>query len=116
MENRSCLFCKIIAKQIPSAIVKENDSVIVIKDISPKAPTHYLIMPKHHIESIAHLTDADLHYATSILTMARDIAKEQSLGSFNLIANNGAGAGQSVFHLHFHFLAGKNIYDEGLHL
>jgi histidine triad (HIT) family protein len=116
MENHSCLFCKIIAKQIPCAVVKENDWVLVIRDISPKAPTHYLIMPKHHIESVAHLTDADSAYAVHILAMARDIAKEQSISSFNLIANNGAGAGQSVFHLHFHFLAGTNIYDQGLRL
>jgi len=116
MENRSCLFCKIIAQQIPCAIVKENDWVLVIKDIAPKAPTHYLILPKQHIESVAHLNEDDTRYATEILLMARDLAAEKHILAFNLIANNGAGAGQSVFHMHFHFLAGKDIYEQGLKL
>ena len=112
----SCVFCKIIAKQIPATIIKETADIFVIRDISPKAPTHFLIMPKKHVISVAHLTDQDQALASKILLMARDLATEKSIPSFNLIANNGASAGQSVFHLHFHFLAGSDIYDGGLRL
>lgn len=112
----SCIFCKIIAKQIPTTIVKENADIIVIRDISPKAPTHFLIMPKKHVVSVAHLADTDEALAGKILLMARDLATEKNIPSFNLIINNGAGAGQSVFHLHVHFLAGSDIYDGGLRL
>jgi len=116
MQSTSCLFCKIIARTIPSAVIRETDDILVIRDISPKAPTHYLIIPKHHVESISSLTEDELPLATKAVAMARDLASELPTKSFNLIANNGAAAGQSVFHLHFHFLAGKNLYEHGLAL
>lgn len=116
MQHASCIFCKIINKLIPATIIKENAYVLVIKDISPKAPIHYLILPKKHIESIAFLADDDAVYSTHMLSMARDLGNTLENKSFNLVSNNGAQAGQSVLHLHMHFLAGKNLYDHGFKL
>ena len=104
----TCVFCKIIAKQIPASPVLETDSVIVIKDINPQAPIHYLIIPKKHIVSVAHLTESDTQIASDLLLVAQKLSEIDSRhASFQLISNNGAPAGQVVFHLHIHFLAGK---------
>lgn len=117
MLNPSCVFCKIIQGHIKSSIVKENDFVLAIHDIAPKAPTHILLIPKKHIVSIAELQEDDINYAWHVLKMARDLSKDLCRGKgFNLIANNGADAGQSVFHLHFHFLSGRNIAEGGFKL
>ena len=116
MFDSSCIFCKIIQGSIPSTIIKENEYVTVIENIAPKAPTHYLIIPKKHLSDIAQLTDADQQFGWNIFKIARDIAQEKNLSGFNLISNNGKSAGQSVFHLHFHFMAGKNLYSGGFTL
>ncbi|MFC1841510.1 HIT domain-containing protein [Candidatus Dependentiae bacterium] len=112
MNSKDCIFCKIISKEIPSKIVAENDDVFVIEDMHPKAPVHYLIMPKKHIVNVKELQDQDSHYVSKIMTMARDLSKKLSGdGSFRLIMNNGSDAGQSVFHMHCHFLSGKKMTD-----
>ena len=112
MEIADCIFCKIIAKKLPVEIVAENDEVVVIKDIAPKAPVHYLIIPKKHIADVNSLKQADIPIVGEMLLMAKKLAKGLS-GSqaFRLIVNNGPDAGQSVFHLHFHFLSGKKMLD-----
>lgn len=116
MFDLDCVFCKIIQKQIPSKIIKENENVLVIEDIAPKAPYHYLIIPKKHIINLNYLSDQDEALAWPILKAARDIAKEIQIKtgqkepiSFNIVSNNGVFADQSVFHLHWHFLSGKNL-------
>ena len=110
--SKSCIFCKIIVKEIPATIIAESDDILVIKDINPKAPIHYLIIPKKHITDITELHADDRGLAGDMLLMAKELSKSLS-GSkaFKLLVNNGADAGQCVFHLHFHFLAGKKMAD-----
>ncbi|HZW60996.1 MAG TPA: histidine triad nucleotide-binding protein [Candidatus Babeliales bacterium] len=112
MNDKNCIFCKIIAKEIPSKIIAENDDIIGIQDIAPKAPVHYLIIPKKHIHDVTSLQEEDILIPGKMLMMAKEISKKLS-GSqaFRLIINNGPDAGQSVFHLHFHFLSGKKMLD-----
>ncbi len=123
MFEQNCIFCKIINKEIPSNIIYETERVLVIEDLHPKAPYHYLILSKKHVENINFIGDDDLGIIADMVAVARDLSKkirqESNLTepvAFNLISNNGAAAGQSVFHLHWHFLAGKDLYKGGLKL
>lgn len=109
MATHSCIFCKIISGDIPAHIIWQNDSIIAINDIAPKADTHILVIPKKHIQDIVCLDNADAELAADLLLATRDIAKKYSLDAFRLVVNNGKQAGQSVFHLHIHILAGMHI-------
>jgi histidine triad (HIT) family protein len=112
MEHASCIFCKIIAQTIPAKIIAQTPDVLVIQDITPKAPIHYLILPKKHIENIGTIQPSDAPLMASLMFMAQELATTlPGHGSFRLISNNGAHSGQSVFHLHFHFLADKTMND-----
>ena len=109
---QDCIFCKIIQKQVPTEMVAENDTVIVVKDIAPKAPIHYLIIPKNHIKNVVDLDDSMAQDGFGILQMARTLSKDlPGSQSFRLIMNNGVDAGQTVFHLHCHFISGKHLSD-----
>ena len=125
--DMSCIFCRIISKELPSKIIAENDSILVIEDRAPRAPIHYLILSKKHVACLTDLKPEDSALMWDVIAMAQELASKigdptsskESLvksGAFNLIANNGAEAGQSVFHLHFHFIAQRNIYAHGLSL
>lgn len=102
-----CLFCRIAEGEIPSKKVYEDESVYAFEDISPKAPTHVLVIPKKHIARLADVTPADEALLGAVAARAASIARDRGLADFRLVANNGEGAGQSVFHLHFHLLGGR---------
>ena len=109
-----CLFCKIIAGEIPSNKVYENEDVFSFRDIAPQAPTHILVIPKTHIESCGCITKDNSFLAAKCFEAIAEIAKQEKLdGGFRVISNCGDDAGQTVKHLHFHILAGKKM-GEGL--
>jgi histidine triad (HIT) family protein len=100
-----CIFCKIIEGTIPAQIITQTDSLIVIKDIAPKAPTHYLIIPKKHIVDLREFSHEDLELGTKIISVAQQLSRDLNNCPFKLVISNGHEAGQRVFHLHAHFLA-----------
>ena len=102
---KDCIFCKIVKQEIPSNILYEDDSVIAINDLNPQAETHVLVIPKTHVASLAELEDEKL--MSAILKGVKATAKKIGLTDNRTIINTGAGAGQTVFHLHVHILAGK---------
>ena len=108
MEN--CLFCKIIAGEIPSTKVYETDDVLAFRDINPQAPVHILVIPKVHIASVGEITAENSAVAAKCLEAIAVIAKQEGLeNGFRVISNCGKDAGQTVFHLHFHILAGQSL-------
>lgn len=106
-----CLFCKIIAGDIPSDKVYEDDVVYAFKDINPKAKVHVLVVPKNHYKDVADLAEHDSATLVHIVETAKKIANDAFHGSFRLIFNTGEDAGQSVFHVHAHVLTGE-VLDE----
>lgn len=104
------LFSKIINREIPADIVYEDDLCLAFRDIEPQAPVHILLIPKRPIVKISEATETDQSLLGHLLLKAGDIAKEQGHGdAFRLVLNNGNGAGQTVFHLHIHILAGRKF-------
>ena len=105
-----CLFCKIVAGDIPSTKVYEDEKVLAFRDIAPMAPTHILVIPKTHIGSVAEITAENSDLVAHIFTVIPQIAKEEGLeGGYRVVSNCGADAGQTVHHLHFHILGGKKL-------
>ena len=104
-----CLFCRIVAGEIPSDRVFEDERVIVFRDINPKAPTHVLAIPRRHLDSAADLTDADGELLAALFSAMRRVADEAGLEGYRILSNVGMEAGQSVFHLHFHLLGGRSL-------
>ncbi len=105
-----CLFCKIISGEAPATIVQRNADIIAFRDIHPQAPTHILIVPTKHIESVAHLEASDVELMGRLITTAKEIATQEGLASYRLVINTGREAGQSVFHLHVHVLGGRAMH------
>ena len=106
----SCLFCKIVAGEIPSTKVYEDDLVLAFRDINPAAPTHILVIPKTHIGSVAEITAENSGVVAHIFQVIPQIAAAEGLtGGYRVISNCGADAGQSVHHLHFHILGGRAL-------
>lgn len=107
-----CIFCKIISGIIPSSIIDQNEHAIVIKDIAPQAPVHYLILPKKHVENLKFVSQEHDTMLSSLLLMAQKLgAQLPQPQEYRLKINNGYSVGQRVFHLHMHFLAGKELID-----
>lgn len=109
MAEPGCLFCRIIAGEIPAEVIQQDDQCIVIRDINPQAPTHLLAIPREHMESLDEASRSDEPMLGHLLRVAARIANEQGLGDsgYRTVINTGAGAGQSVFHLHVHILGGR---------
>ncbi len=105
-----CLFCKIIAGDIPSTKVYEDDSVLAFRDIAPMAPTHILVIPKAHIGSVAEITAENSAVVAHIFEVIAAIAKAEGLeNGYRVVSNCGDDAGQTVHHLHFHILGGQKL-------
>ena len=108
MEN--CLFCKIIAGDIPSTKVYEDELVLAFRDIAPQAPTHILVIPKAHIASVAEISGDNSSVVAHIFEVIPAIAKAEGLDrGYRVVSNCGDDAGQTVHHLHFHILGGKKL-------
>jgi histidine triad (HIT) family protein len=106
----NCLFCKIGAREIEADIVHESDHVVAFRDINPQAPTHILLIPKDHIESIDAVSGPHAKLLVEMVESARHLAKAEGLdGGWRLVTNVGPDAGQSVQHLHFHLLGGRRF-------
>ncbi|MHA7134154.1 HIT domain-containing protein [Oerskovia turbata] len=104
-----CLFCKIVAGQVPATIVATTDQAIAFKDINPQAPLHVLVVPRAHHGDIAQLASADPDLLAGVVALADEVASEQADGQFRLIFNSGPRAGQSVFHVHGHVIGGASL-------
>jgi len=107
--SSDCLFCKILAGEIPAELVYESDTAVAFRDISPQAPTHVLVIPRKHISTINDITPEDETIVGSLYTAAREIAAAEGIGDdgYRAVMNCNEGAGQSVFHIHLHVLGGR---------
>lgn len=106
-----CLFCGIVDGKIKAGIVYQDDSVVAFKDVAPKAPVHILIIPRKHIVSVLDLSADDDATIGGIFQVASRLARQQGIAEsgFRVVVNSGADAGQSVFHLHYHLLGGRQM-------
>ena len=106
----NCLFCKIVAGDIPSTKVYEDETVLAFRDIAPQAPTHILVIPKAHIGSVAEISAENSSVVAHIFEVIAQIAKAEDLeNGYRVVSNCGEDAGQTVHHLHFHILGGKKL-------
>lgn len=105
-----CLFCRLVAGEIPADKVSESDRVIAFRDISPQAPTHVLVVPKAHYADVAELAAADPELVGELASVAAAVAASDGVaGGWRLVFNTGADAGQTVFHVHGHVLGGRRL-------
>ena len=109
MSDANCLFCRIANRTIPAEIVGEDEGLLAFTDIHPQAPTHLLIIPTEHIRTLADVSQAHSDVLGRIVRFANRLARERGLAEtgYRLVANCGAAAGQTVWHLHFHLLGGR---------
>lgn len=104
-----CLFCRIASGNLPADVVDSDDSVMVFRDINPKAPVHLLAIPRRHVTSAADLTEADADLLYRLFAALRAAAEREGVASYRIVTNVGADAGQSVLHLHLHLLGGRRL-------
>lgn len=105
----SCLFCRIVRREIPAKVIHEDDDTLAFRDIDPKAPTHVLVIPKAHVPSLNEATDAA--QLGRLMLVAAQIAKAEGIAEdgYRTVVNSGANAGQTVFHVHLHLLGGRRL-------
>ncbi|NAZ30720.1 MAG: HIT domain-containing protein [Caldimicrobium sp.] len=108
----SCIFCRIANKEIPAKIVYEDDKVLAFHDINPQAPYHILVIPKKHISTLLELTEEDKDLIGHIYLVMNRLARELGVAErgYRVVVNCNEEAGQTVFHVHFHFLAGREMH------
>jgi histidine triad (HIT) family protein len=106
-----CVFCRIAAGEIPARVLLTDDEVVVFHDVAPRAPTHLLVIPRRHVASLATATPYDAALLGRLMLAAAEAARVAGLAEsgFRVVTNTGAGAGQSVFHLHLHVLGGRPL-------
>ncbi len=104
-----CLFCKIVAGDLPAEVVHTTERTIAFRDLNPQAPTHVLVVPKVHFANAAELAAGDPATSSELVTAAAAIATAEGHDDYRLVFNTGAGAGQTVFHTHLHLLAGRSM-------
>ena len=104
-----CLFCKIIAGDVPGDIVHTSERTVAFRDLNPQAPLHVLVVPREHTENAAATAAADAETFAGLAIAAREIAAAEGYDDYRLVLNTGAGVGQTVFHTHLHVLAGRSM-------
>ncbi len=104
-----CLFCKIVAGEVPATVVRETETTVAFRDINPQAPTHVLVIPKAHHADVVTLAAADPSLTADLLREAGEVARGDGASSYRIVFNTGSGAGQTVFHVHAHVLAGRGL-------
>ncbi len=111
MSEQDCLFCRIVSGEVPAEILHQDELCVVIKDVNPQAPTHMLVIPREHMESLDEAARRDEAMLGHLLRTGARLAHDQGLGEggYRTVINTGAGAGQSVFHLHVHVLGGRSL-------
>ncbi len=111
MAEQTCIFCKIVAGEVPAAKVFEDDRAVAFRDINPQAPTHALVIPRSHIAALDAAAEADEALLGHLLRVAAQVAHSEghAEGGFRTVINNGADAGQTVFHIHVHLLGGRAL-------
>ena len=109
MPEENCLFCRIIAGEVSGDFVHQDERCVVIRDVNPQAPTHVLVIPREHLDSLDDASQRDESLLGHLLRIAARVANEEGHGEsgYRTVINTGAGAGQSVFHLHVHLLGGR---------
>ncbi len=109
MSEPDCIFCKIVAKEIPADIVYTDDQVLAFRDISPQAPTHILVIPREHIASVNDLSEDHASMVSRLILVAKELAAEDGLAEsgYRLVLNTGPDGGQAVSHIHLHLFGGR---------
>jgi histidine triad (HIT) family protein len=106
----NCLFCRIVAGEIPAKKIFEDNDSIAFEDIHPQAPTHFLVIPKNHIDSLAHASDTDKEMLGHLTLVATELAKKSLSKGFRIVINTGEEGGQTVDHVHLHVLGGRAMH------
>ncbi len=110
----SCIFCQIVAGKVPGEILYQDEEVIAFRDINPQSPTHLIIIPKRHIPSLAHLSEAESSLIGDMVNLANQLARREGISKsgYRLVINCGEQGGQLVPHLHMHLLGGRKLSNE----
>lgn len=107
--SRDCLFCRIVAGDVPADVLRESPGTLSFRDVSPQAPTHVLVVPRDHHADVGALAAQDGDLLAEIVREASSVAADEGLTDYRLVFNTGPGAGQSVFHVHGHVLGGRDM-------